>query len=108
MGFCSGTALIWQFLGNILNIVKVIIPILILFFGVLDFGKAVVASKDDEIKKSLKSLMFRILSGAVIFFIPVLIEFAFGLVGTFSDVKSDYEICVNCLTSPKSCDTTNS
>jgi hypothetical protein len=105
MSFCSGTAPIWQFLGNVLTIVKIVIPILILFFGVLDFGKAVVASKDDEIKKSLKSLLFRILSGTVIFFIPVLIEFAFGLVGSFGDIKSDYEVCVNCLTSPKNCKT---
>ena len=103
MNFCTETKDIWIFLGNILNVVKIVIPILILFFGVLDFGKAVVASKDDEIKKALKSLLFRILSGTVIFFIPVLIKFAFGLVDSFSDdIEKDYNVCVACLTGPKS------
>lgn len=102
MSFCSETKDIWIFLGNILNVVKIVIPILILAFGIMDFGKAVVASKDDEIKKALKSLLFRILSGTVIFFIPVLIKFAFGLVDSFSgDLEKDYNVCVACLTGPK-------
>lgn len=103
MNFCTETKEIWVFLGNILNVVKIVIPILILAFGCVDFGKAVVASKDDEIKKALKSLMFRILAGAVIFFIPVIIKFAFSLVDSFSgDIEKDYNVCVSCLTGPKS------
>ena len=103
MNFCTETKEIWVFLGNILNVVKIVIPILILAFGCIDFGKAVVASKDDEIKKALKSLMFRILAGAVIFFIPVIIKFAFSLVDSFSgDIEKDYNICVSCLTGPGS------
>lgn len=103
MEFCSGTIEIWKFLGNILRIVLIIIPILIIFFGALDFGKAVVASKDDEIKKALKSLIFRIFSGLIILFIPYIIGFAFDLVSGFDSVESDYEICVNCLTDPSNC-----
>lgn len=103
MNFCTETKEIWVFLGNILNVVKIVIPILILAFGCVDFGKAVVASKDDEIKKALKSLMFRILAGAVIFFIPVIIKFAFSLVDSFSgDIEKDYNVCVSCLTGPGS------
>ena len=103
MNFCTETKEIWVFLGNILNVVKIVIPILILAFGCIDFGKAVVASKDDEIKKALKSLMFRILAGAVIFFIPVIIKFALSLVDSFSgDIEKDYNVCVSCLTGPGS------
>lgn len=103
MNFCTETKEIWVFLGNLLNVFKIVIPILILAFGAIDFGKAVVASKDDEIKKALKSLLFRILAGAVIFFIPVIIKFAFSLVDSFSgDIEKDYNVCVSCLTSPKS------
>ena len=103
MNFCTETKEIWVFLGNILNVVKIVIPILILAFGCIDFGKAVVASKDDEIKKALKSLMFRILAGAVIFFIPVINKFAFSLVDSFSgDIEKDYNVCVSCLTGPGS------
>ena len=71
MNFCTDTMEIWIFLGKILRVFIIVIPILIFVFGAIDFGKAVVASKDDEIKKALKSLLFRILAGAVILFIPV-------------------------------------
>lgn len=103
MNFCTETKEIWIFLGNILNVVKIVIPLLILAFGCIDFGKAVVASKNDEIKNALKSLMFRILAGAIIFFIPVIIKFAFSLVDSFSgDIEKDYNVCVSCLTGPGS------
>ena len=69
----------------------------------MDFGKAVVASKDDEIKKALKSLLFRILAGLVILFIPTIINFAFSLVEDFSNIEGDYKVCVNCLTGSSSC-----
>jgi len=47
--------------------------------------------------------MFRILAGAVIFFIPVIIKFAFSLVDSFSgDIEKDYNVCVSCLTGPGS------
>lgn len=104
MNFCTDTMEIWVFMGKILTIFKIVIPILILAFGAIDFGKAVVASKDDEIKKALKSLMFRLLAGAIIFFIPVIIKFAFSLVDSFSgDIEKDYNVCVDCLTNPNGC-----
>lgn len=103
-GFCAGTASIWQLVGNILTIFKIVIPILILIFGMIDLGKAVIASKDDEIKKAAKMLLIRILVGLVIFFIPTLVGFIFTIVGSFNDVKADYDICAACISSPKSND----
>ena len=54
MNFCASTANIWQLIGYVLLVFKIVIPILLIVFGMLDLGKAVVASKDDEIKKSIK------------------------------------------------------
>ena len=51
MGFCANTANIWQVVGYVLLAFKIVIPILLIIFGMLDLGKAVIASKDDEIKK---------------------------------------------------------
>lgn len=109
LGFCAGTATIWQLVGKILFVFKIVIPILVLIFGMIDLGKAVVASKDDEIKKAAKSLGFRAVAGVIIFFIPTLVGFIFTLAGpAFSDVESDYEICSTCITSPGSCNTSSS
>ena len=40
---------------------------LINYFGMLDLGKAVMAQKEDEIKKSQQTLLKRIIAAAVVF-----------------------------------------
>ena len=102
LGFCAGTATIWQLVGKILFVFKIVIPILVLIFGMIDLGKAVVASKDDEIKKAAKSLLFRALAGILIFFIPTIVGFCFTLADGFN-ADGDYSICEQCITNPSGC-----
>jgi len=96
--FCADTANVWQVLGIILTIFKIVIPLLIIIFGMIDLGKAVVASKDDEIKKAIKSLALRAVAGIVIFFIPTLVRVIFGMVSGFE--SDNYEICGACISNP--------
>ena len=63
--FCASTAKIWQLVGNVLLVFKIVIPILLIIWGMMDLGKAVVAAKDDEIKKATKSLAMRIIAGII-------------------------------------------
>lgn len=100
MTFCADTAEIWSVVGKILFIFKIVIPLLIIIFGMMDLGKAVVASKDDEIKKAIKSLAMRAIAGIVIFFIPTLVGVVFSIVDSFSEVENDYNVCKNCIVSP--------
>lgn len=102
-GFCADSANIWQVVGYVLLIFKIVIPILLIILGMIDLGKAVVASKDDEIKKSIKSLMWRAIAAVVIFFVPTLISLIMGLVSNFGDsgAKSDFEICRTCISNPR-------
>jgi len=106
LGFCTDTANIWQTVGYILVVFKIVIPILLIIFGMIDLGKAVIASKDDEIKKATKSLMMRAISAVVIFFIPTLIGVVMGLVGSFGNVKDDFNVCKACISNPfdETCD----
>lgn len=100
-GFCANTANIWQIVGIILLVVKIVIPILLIIWGMLDLGKAVVAAKDDEIKKATKSLAMRAVSAVIIFFIPTLVNVVFGMISNFNEVaKDDWEVCRMCITSP--------
>lgn len=108
VGFCSGTAKIWQLVGRILTIFKIVIPLLVIIFGMIDLGKAVVGSKDDEIKKAAKSLGFRALAGVLIFFVPTLVGFVFSIADAFSDIDDDYSVCATCITKPSDCNTKNS
>ena len=39
--FCRDTATIWQFIGWILFVFKIVIPLLLILFGMIDLGKKV-------------------------------------------------------------------
>lgn len=107
LDFCASTASIWQIVGWVFLIVKIIIPILLIIFGVKDFAQAVVSSKDDDIKKAAKALMTRGIAGVVIFFVPTIVSLIMGLIVDFtsSGAKDDFDICQSCMLTPSSCDT---
>lgn len=100
---CSDLWQVWQIIGWVLMVFKIVIPIIIIIFGMIDLGKAVVASKDDEIKKSIKSLAMRAVAGIVIFFIPTLVATIFKLVDSFQEVKGEYDVCASCVSKPGGC-----
>lgn len=106
LSFCVRTAPVWSLVGKILMVFKIVIPILLIIFGMIDLGKAVIASKEDAIQKATTSLIKRLIAGVVIFFIPFIVGAVFNLIDSFqSDVnKSEYEYskCEKCVTSPYS------
>ena len=101
---CSKLKSPLKFLGYILLIVKIIIPLILIVFGIIDLFKAVTGGKDGEISKSLKSFMFRIIGGVAIFFVPTIISFIFTLVDGFDQVQSEYELCQKCILNVSQCD----
>ncbi len=100
--FCTKTSEILQFLGWVLTFFKVAIPVLIIALGMFDFGKAVVASKDDEIKKQTKMLAYRAVAGLVIFFIPTIVLFIFSVTGNYEEAEgaAGFETCRECVLKP--------
>ena len=109
VNFCINSANVWQIVGYAFLIFKIIIPILLLVGGMLDLGKAVVAAKDDEIKKATKSLAMRAISAVAIFFVPTIVGIVLGLISNFSDsgAKADWDTCRICITSPNDSDCAN-
>lgn len=103
VGFCANTANLWQIAGYILLVFKIVIPILLIIWGMLDLGKAVVAAKDDEIKKATKSLAMRAVSGVLIFFIPTIVSVVIGIISNFSEsgAQEDYNVCRRCISNPR-------
>ena len=57
------------FIHNVINVIKIGVPIALVIFGMIDLGKGVIASKEDEIKKGQKDFIKRILAGVIVFFI---------------------------------------
>lgn len=99
--FCTETAEIWQLVGSVVTILKIVIPLIIIVLAVIDLGKAAIASDDKEMKGAFSKLTKRIIAGVLIFFIPTLITIAFNFVGEFQDNKAEFDVCLACINSPK-------
>ena len=93
--FCTTTASLWGLLGIAITAIKVVIPIFLIVFGMLDMGKAVTSGKDDEIKKQLMSFMRRAIAAVLVFFVPTVVGFAF----TLANNTDDGQLCRQCITS---------
>lgn len=100
MEFCYQTAQIWQLVGKAIYILKILIPIILIVLGMIDFGKAVISSDEKAVSKAAKSLLNRVIAGVCIFFVPTIIGIAFNMVGDFKDLKEDYSICSSCISNP--------
>lgn len=104
LGFCYQTANIWQVVGYGLLIFKILIPIVLIAWGMFDLGTAVISSKDDEIKKATKKLAIRVVSAIAIFFLPTIVVAALRIVSNWrSSAEDDYAVCQECLMNPGSC-----
>ena len=67
--------------GKLINVVYTIIlvlkfgiPVLLIIFGMLDLGKAVIASKEDEIKKGQQMFIKRLIAAVIVFFVVAVVE----------------------------------
>lgn len=79
--------------------VKVFIPVVLIFFGMLDMGKAVIQQKEDEIKKSEMLFVKRIIAAVLVFLVASIVQIVFGFLGGKSDSGDDITGCINCFLS---------
>lgn len=90
--------------GYVLIAVKIIVPILIIVFGMIDFTKAIVLNDQDQVKKSTMSLAKRAIAGIIIFFLPTLINTLFDFIYEKTNTNVfNYESCWGCVFDPGSC-----
>ena len=95
-----------RFIGIIVTAFKVIIPIIIIIIGIFDLATAAISSKPEEVKKKATGLLWRLVGGVVIFFLPSLILAFMGMVAEFNKGKMGeigWETCRTCLLEPWNC-----
>lgn len=83
---------------TIIVLIKVVVPILLIIFGMLDLGKAVIASKEDEIKKGQQTFIKRIIAALIVFFVIQIVQL---LVKFASSSDVDIINCMNCFINAK-------
>ena len=79
---CMGLQPVVTVLWNVVRLFQILIPIGLIVFGMLDLGKAVIASKEDEMKAAQKTLIKRVIYAVVVFLVVFIVEAAMGMVGS--------------------------
>lgn len=59
---------------TVILVIQIVVPIVLVIFGMLDLFKGVTAQKEDEIKKSQQMFIKRLISAALVFFVIVFVK----------------------------------
>lgn len=82
----------------IITIIWIVVPILLVVFGLLDLAKAVMAQKEDEIKKGQQTLLKRAIAAIIVFFVIPLVQLLINFVSGEDDTIMS---CFNCFVNGK-------
>lgn len=98
---CNGYAIpygIPYIVYKVINLIKILTPIILIVLGLIDFSKAVMAGHEDEMKKSQARFIKRVIAAIIIFFVIAMVQFAFNLLG-----DNDAFSCFSCFVSGEDC-----
>lgn len=99
--YCGELGAIIRLLKSVFTLLQWGIPIVLILFGAIDLGKAVMASKDDEMKKAQGTLIKRVVYAVLIFFLFTIVTLVISMVSDSRDgdnkdvnnVETDWAKC---------------
>ena len=68
--------------ATIIKMIKIVVPILLIIWGMLDFAKSVVAQDEEKTKAGQKVFMKRLIAAAVCFLIVTIVQLVINIVGS--------------------------
>lgn len=71
----------WDIINTLYGIVKVLIPVLVVILGMIDFASVVFSGEDKDMKIAGQRFVKRIIIGIVLLLLPAILGFIFNLVG---------------------------
>lgn len=74
-------------------IIKIAVPIILIIFGMLDLAKAIMAQKEDEIKKGQQTFIKRCIAAIIVFFVVMVVQMVVSFVSNDND---DISSCLKC------------
>lgn len=84
-----------ELISFLVNLLKIVTPIILIFISIITLFKAIVASKDDEIKKAQSSLIKKIIAAVMVFFVVSIVQFVISKVADSAD-QGGLESCLSC------------
>ncbi len=80
---CAGIEVpdeLFNLVATIIRIIKIVVPILLIIWGMIDFAKSIVAKKEDDIKAYRKAFISRLISAVLVFLVITIVQLTVGLV----------------------------
>lgn len=87
--FGEGT---WNFIQRVYTVIRILVPVLIIVLGIIDFLKVVFTGEDKDLKTSGKRFLKRIIAGIVFLLLPILLQFVMNLAGFSEDCLAQLTI----------------
>ena len=81
LGYCSGLYPVINLIKIVIKLIQFAVPIALILFGSIDFAKAVIASKEDEMKKAQGTLIKRAIYAVAVFLVVTIVSVVMGMVG---------------------------
>lgn len=109
---CGGTNLVFSgtfpyLVSTIVTIIKIAVPVLLIIFGMLDLSKAVIAAKEDEIKKGQQMFIKRAIAAIIVFFVIQVVQIVIRFVsGNDQNVAGCFNCFVNGTSGDGACEST--
>ena len=73
-------------LQEIVDVIRIMVPILLIIFGIIDFGKAIFVSDENEMKKAQSMFIRRLIVAVSFFFIPTILKILLDIANKVWDV----------------------
>ncbi len=89
MDGCEGLGPIVAIVKTVFNIIQIAIPILLILFGTLDLGKAVMSNDEKEIKGAISKLIKRALMALAVFFVVFFVKLIFSWLAKANSAQKD-------------------
>lgn len=84
--YCTGLAPVINIIKSVVNLIQWGVPMVLIVYGMIDLGKAVMAGKEDEMKKAQGTLMKRFIYAVAVFIVVFLVQTVMGIV---ADANAD-------------------
>ncbi len=83
--FCDDKAVlkIFRMAGTVYDIIKILVPVLLIALATVEVGKATLSGDEKDIKKAGTSSVKKAIAAVVIFFLPIIIETALNLIPSY-------------------------
>lgn len=89
-------AILPKVISIIYIIVQIVIPVLLVVFGMIDLLKGVMGQKEDEIKKGQQTLIKRIITAVLVFFVFAIVKLVVSLAADNQSQSNGMIDCAEC------------